>query len=321
MRETARTAMRLATVPRDRALPRLERALDPGTVRPRLEALLGFHGALSIRVLKHTLGKRCVLAYELEDGTRVVAKLYRKDRAEGHAATLAALGHALQAGARTPRLLGCWEDLGIVLQEWVPGEALPEYGALADCAGLVERVARALADFHAAPVVRGPQADLTAHMRRTCRTGMTDLEAAPPPGAEELAALEAAILAREAQMPVTPSLCHGDFGPRQVFVDRDAVYFVDLDGLCQGDPALDVASFRVGLATHLGDAGRALGDRFLAVYLRRRGLADLPTLAHHEAFCELRRAVILFRKREPGWESAFRRTLARGRARLSTTPA
>jgi aminoglycoside phosphotransferase (APT) family kinase protein len=317
VRETARQDDPITRAPRDRALPRLEHALDAESVRPRLEALIGEHGTLSIRVLKHTPGKRCVVGYELEDGTRLVAKLYRKERARRHAATLAALGQALRAGARTPRLLDCWEDLGLVLQEWVPGQALPDYAEFAGRTALVDRLAGALADFHAAPVHCGQPADLAAHVRRTCRPGMTAIAAAPPEGAERLAALERAIVAREAALPATPSLCHGDFGPRQVFVDREAVYFVDLDGLCQGDPSLDVASFRVGLETHLGSAGRELGDRFLEVYLQRRGIEALPTLVHHEAFCDLRRAVILARKREPGWENAFRLTLERGRTRLS----
>jgi aminoglycoside phosphotransferase family enzyme len=128
--------------------------------------------------------------------------------------------------------------------------------------------------------------------------------------------LEGAIYAREARLARALRPCHGDFSPRQVFVQESGVYLVDLDGLSQSDPAFDVASFRVGLEAHLGEAGRALADRFLAAYLEQSGLAELPTLPHQEAFCDLRRALIAWRKRPENWQSELRICLERGRARL-----
>jgi hypothetical protein len=316
MRDAARQSERAGRGLRDRALPKLEVAIDAAGVEPRLRELLGAHGGLTVRVLKHTLGKRCVLGYEWQDGTRVVAKLYRKDRARRHAAALADLQDLLRGDVRAPRLLACWEDLGAVVQEWVPGRPMPDYALLRGEEALVERIGTALGEFHAAPVRHGELTDLRAQVRRTCHPGLEVLAADAPELGDALRQLEREIYDRERRWPYGVGPCHGDFGPRQVFVDGPRTYLVDLDGLCRGDPALDVASFRVGLRTHLGTAGHELGELFLAAYLARRGLRSLPTLAHHEAFCELRRAVILWRKRPAGWEDGARRLIESGRSGL-----
>jgi aminoglycoside phosphotransferase (APT) family kinase protein len=304
--------------PADGALPHLARALDPCTAGVRLEALVGNRGGLTARVLKHTPGKRCVILYEYADGTRVVAKLYRKDRAAQHAATLAALGSALAGDVRTPRLLALWEDLGAVVQEWVPGDAVPDYAHLGAEGDLLERLGAALADLHAAPVAIGAETDLERHMQRTCHPGPQALAAELPEMARAAAILAAELLAADQRLARTLRPCHGDFSPRQVFVHGPRVWLVDLDGFCRAAPALDVANFRVGLEAHLGEAGAVLGDRFLAAYRARSGgPAHLPGLGVYEALGWLRRAVILWRKRPPGWQQDIALVLERGRAKLT----
>jgi aminoglycoside phosphotransferase (APT) family kinase protein len=129
-------------------------------------------------------------------------------------------------------------------------------------------------------------------------------------------ALQTAMLAREASLARTLRPCHGDFSPRQIFVHATRVSFVDVDGLCLGDPSLDVASFRVGLQAHLEDGGAALADRFLAAY-HTAGGGPLPGLDVYEAFSWLRRAEIASRKRPAEWESQLERCLERGSACLS----
>lgn len=303
--------------PSDRALPHLARALDPRVVGPRLETLLGAHGPVAARVLKHAPGKRCVVAYECADGTRAIAKLYRKDRARNHAAVLAALAPALEGNVRTPRLLASWDDLGAVVQEWVPGEAVPDYERLGAEADLVARLGAALAELHAAPVACGAETDLEMHLRRTCHPGPGALAEELPAAAQVAVALAADLVAADRRLARTLRPCHGDFSPRQVFVQGPRVWLVDLDGLCQAPPALDVANFRVGLEAHLGEAGRELAGRFLAAYAARSGgPAEPPGLAVYEAFGWLRRAMILWRKRPPAWQQELGSCLERGRARL-----
>src|SRR5262249_2415200 len=136
----------------------------------------------------------------------------------------------------------------------------------------------------------------------------------PELGAAARTLLEA-VLRRDRAGRGAAVTAHGDFGPAQLFVDGDAGYLVDLDRLCRTHPALDVANFRVGLAAPLVAAGRGRGERFTAAS-RARGGAALAALAVHEAFCDLRRAIVLWRKRPPDWERDCRAALERGRARL-----
>jgi aminoglycoside phosphotransferase (APT) family kinase protein len=119
------------------------------------------------------------------------------------------------------------------------------------------------------------------------------------------------MLQRDAAMARVVRPCHGDFSPRQIFVHADVVTLVDVDGLSLGDPALDVASFRVGLQAHLERDGAALAGRFLAAYAAAGGPA-LARLDVYEAFAWLRRAVIAWRKRPPEWQAVLERCLERG---------
>jgi len=301
---------------RDRALPALERAQDAAAMAPRLRDLLGGEGALEVRLLKHVPGKRCVLAYEFATGSRAIGKLYRRNRCSRQAASLLELAAALRGETSTPRLLACWEDLGLVLQEWVPGVALGEYAALAGRPELAARLGGALADLHASPVRLGPLADVAAHLRRTCHPGLGALGDAFPHLGAVLLRVEREMYAREAALAQSLRPCHGDFSPHQIFMDGERVYLVDVDGLCHSDPAFDVANFRVGLQAHLGGAAAPLAARFLGAYLERRGLEALPGLPHYEALGHLRRAMILWRKRPSNWEEQVHLCVERSRERL-----
>lgn len=46
----------------------------------------------------------------------------------------------------------------------------------------------------------------------------------------------------EAESPVDPALCHGDFGPHNIlWAEGRAVSVIDVDHACLGDPAIDIA--------------------------------------------------------------------------------
>lgn len=303
-----------ATAYRDAALPHLARALDGAAVAERLRGYWGA-AAVTARVLKHVPGKRCVIAYEQSGGARLVAKMYRKDRALRHAAILAQLSAVLRGGTRTPELVGCWADWGLVVETWVAGTAAPPWHELPAQPELVQRLAVALAELHAVPVADAPAADLAAHVRRTCHPGVEALAAEHPDWGGAALQLRDTVLAREAGGARDAATCHGDFGPAQIFVAPGTVSLVDLDGLCRSNPALDVANFRVGLETHAGPAGRAAGDLFLEAYRRAAG-RDATALAVYEAFCDLRRAMMAWRKQPPGWEAECGAALERGLGRL-----
>ena len=63
--------------------------------------------------------------------------------------------------------------------------------------------------------------------------------------------------------PVVP--CHHDFRPAQVLLDGEGVSFVDFDGACMGEPALDLGRFRAklrdtGISAFGPDAPGAVDD-------------------------------------------------------------
>ena len=295
----------------DRNLPGLATALDGAAMPGRLRPLQNAQGELDIQLLKHVPGKRAVLFYRFSDGQRLVGKMYRKDRAQQQRNLLSALQESLQGSTRTPRPLACWQDLGLVIQEYMPGETAPHWSEMQGQEPLMDRIADALADLHDLQLDVGRQADLRDHVRRTCHPGLQALREALPHLGVQLRDVEAAMCAREHATPVDKVVCHGDFGPGQILLTDKQVSIVDLDGLSQGDAALDVGNFMVGLRVHAGLAGRALAQRFYARYLQRRGIAGLTGLPHYLAFAYLRRAMSLLRKRPLGWEEQAQQMLDR----------
>ena len=132
----------------DRKLPGLASALDRSEMEARLRPLLQAQGELTIHLLKHVSGKRAVLFYRFSDGQRLVGKMYRKDRAQQNRTVLWALSQSLTAVTRTPRPMACWEDLGLVIQEHMPGEAAPHWSVMDGQEVSMDRMADSLADLH-----------------------------------------------------------------------------------------------------------------------------------------------------------------------------
>jgi hypothetical protein len=108
-------------------------------------------------VLKHTPGKRCVIEYWLElSGTprqtrRVIGKMYRFDRGEKIFANLRALWNAAHSQTCQERVLGMPQplaylpELGMIIQEVVPGRQLSRFTTGHYLLQAVRRVASNLA--------------------------------------------------------------------------------------------------------------------------------------------------------------------------------
>jgi len=288
----------------DAALPALPRLTDPGQARALLEegirstpayAGLRIRGCTP-RVMRYKPGSRCTILYELEypDGAAepgwprvVVAKTYHGDK-----------GRVAWDGMR-----GLWSSpmasSGVAIAE--PLAFLPELNVLVQ--GPVEEE-RTLKDELGAALAAGDDAmrGLRGHLAATA-TGLAALHACgvrlgelvtwedelaevrevvarlarPVPelaGAAEpmLARLEAAAAAHPAD-PAGPA--HRSFRPAQVLLSGERLGFIDFDGFCQAEPALDVALFRAtvkGIAMAAGEAGVAPPEGLLA---RGTELADL----------------------------------------------
>jgi aminoglycoside phosphotransferase (APT) family kinase protein len=77
------------------------------------------------------------------------------------------------------------------------------------------------------------------------REEVDKLEAVLPSFAQATAPLLAGLEAFAADYPVDPTLpAHRSFRPQQVLIHQENVGFIDFDGFCLAEPALDIALFR-----------------------------------------------------------------------------
>ena len=91
------------------------------------------------------------------------------------------------------------------------------------------------------------------------------------PGERLASILAAAALAAEATPEQALSFAHGSLAPSQLMFDGSHIGVLDLDRLCQAEPAFDIGRFlaplRVTLAKYgFGDEADALAARFVEAY-------------------------------------------------------
>lgn len=311
----------------DPKLPGLVRALDEETMRALFATTLGRElnpgeksfPLLRCRVLKHAPGKRCVIAYEFDGGTRrFIGKIYRKNRGENIFLNWRELWQrACENEARTGEPLGMAEplayfpELGMVLQRAVSGRRLAEISVYADRRLAMRSIARNLATLHSLPAAVGEKKTFTDHLKKYCHPGPQVLLDACP----ELAPLVEVILhglaVDEGLSPACP--VHGDLNLTQIFIAAERAWFVDFDGLCLADPALDIGNFLMTLQVHYGPDYESLAEFFLEEYKARRSLRMLTGLRTYQAFACLRRAMICTRAPAvPAWRQQVRQLLEAG---------
>ncbi|WP_035985006.1 phosphotransferase family protein [Leptolyngbya sp. KIOST-1] len=266
----------------DPALAFLAPALTPAWVGSRLGEVLGRSLSLrAIRPLRHKLGRRCLIAYDIELAGEVVT-VVGKVRSRGldhHSYELQRkLWHhgfedASADGVSVPEPLGVMPELHLWLQRWVPGRVATEL--LPQDVGLAERIAGAIAKLHRANIP-ARKCHTPADEIRILQERLPRVAQIHPQWQERIEhVLQAsAALAKTLPQAATTGI-HRDFYPDQVLVSGDRLYLLDLDLYCQGDPALDIGNF----VAHLSEQS-----------LRRFGHPDAFTqqeTALVEAFCKL----------------------------------
>ena len=297
--------------PGDPGLPELPALTDPELVRPYLEGLLRAGSprlaGLTLtgcrpEVLRYKAGNRCTIRYPLEHGPGgdgqdwpgvVVAKTYAKDSGEGTWRGMRALwASGLSSGdpVALAEPLAYDPERRVLVQGLVPGDRTLKQlarSALADgtpaaletLAATLDRTAAGLAAMHRAPVTEGGPVGWAEELGKL-RGALPGLALAGPDVAEAASALvEAVARAAEATPPDPQGPAHRAFRPAQVLLSGDRIGFIDFDGFCRAEPAMDVGVFRaallnIGMYTPLGEGGisgrlgqvGALGHRFLEAY-------------------------------------------------------
>jgi len=290
----------------DPGLPALPRLTDPDQARALLEESIRSspaYAGLRIRsctprVMRYKPGSRCTILYELDydQGAAdpswpevVVAKTYHGDKGRVAWAGMRALWESPMAtsGVAIAEPLAFLPELNVLVQGPIPEEqtlreALQEAlrggdpAAARDLHDHLATTAAGLAALHTCGVRLGELLtweDELAEVRE-----VVDRLAASVP---ELAAAAAPLLARleavAAEHPADPAgPAHRSFRLPQVLLSGGRLGFIDFDGFCQAEPALDVALFRatvksVGMTA--GGEGEAAGPE--ARLARGKELADL----------------------------------------------
>lgn len=269
----------LRSAPPDTSLPLVRQLTDAERARVLLEVAIWAGTAERTdvrieacrpRVMRHDRGSRCTVRYEIDDaptpaGPRlprvVVAKTYRDQTGRNAYDGMRALWSSELS--RSPLLalaepLAYLPELRLLVQGPVPGDQTLEdpirawvRGGMPARTGALgthlARTAQGLAALHGCGVAHGEPATLEGEVAET-RALVDDLARVVPglAGAAEPLLIRVAELAAEhAAGPPVPS--HGTFRPPQVLLHRGRVGFIDFDGFCQAEPALDVARFRAGI--------------------------------------------------------------------------
>lgn len=263
-------ALRALTVPEE-ARELLERGLRQGS--PRYSDLR--IASCAPEVMRYKPGSRCTVRYRLEylgdggvDGpAMVVGKTWDGLTGANVYEGMRALWRSEFARSPTVRIaepLAFFPEENVLIQSAVPEsltfddmlERLPPpsdpgyAAATAEARVSVVKIAHGLAQLHGCGAGFGElvswQDEVAGIGDRAARLG-----AAIPALRGSLGPLLAALAARNAAHrpdPHRPS--HRSFRPAQVLLHGDDIAFIDFDGLCQAEPALDVALFLTMMREH-----------------------------------------------------------------------
>jgi aminoglycoside phosphotransferase (APT) family kinase protein len=262
-----------------------------------------------VRIVRHKRGRRCLVEYDIAcDGEamgRILGKMRAKrtDRATFELVTeLRRRGFHEQSDDRiaVPEPVGTVPEFHMWLQRKIDGVSAFEELAKTDGAALAPRLADAIHKLH--------RADVPTARRHTAAEELAVLESlfdelapAQPQWSRRLSRLLNACRRLLGELPDPPLVgIHRDFYPDQVLVAGDALYLLDLDLYCAGDPALDAGNF-LGHMTEFclrsfgderawADREGALEDRFVELtgaHCRRAVQAyHAVTLARHIALSQ-----------------------------------
>ncbi|AFZ34479.1 aminoglycoside phosphotransferase [Stanieria cyanosphaera PCC 7437] len=286
----------------DPKMPFLAEALNPIKVQKYLtKALFNQFKNIqlhAIRVIRHKLGRRCAIAYELTVDTQSLV-IIGKARAKGldhHSYELqrslwqAGFSEDSSDGISVPEPLGIIPEWQMWLQKKVPGTIATDLLPGTEGVAIASKIAEAAHKLHQ-----------TGIFTRRCHT-MSDelniLHERLPQVAQQYPQWEKRleqILSKCDRLGAnTPELSqcgiHRDFYGDQVIVNGEHLYLIDLDLYCQGNPALDIGNFIAHITEYslrilgnpnaLADREAAMAERFIQFHGEaiRLGIQSYTTL-------------------------------------------
>jgi hypothetical protein len=284
----------------DEALPSLPRLVEPQAAAELLEPILrraGYEATIATcepQVVRYKPGSRCTVVVRLTyDGpdrdaapNPVVLKTHQGDKGEAAWKAMRALWarpESWRGHVRLAEPLGFLAEDRVLVQGPVPEErTLKELAReavttrqparLDELRTELTRTARALAAMHGSGATYGRTATFGDELAEVAEvvdrlsSSAPQLEAAAEPLLEWFAETDRDVTAD----PVVSA--HHDFRPAQVLLHRSDIGFIDFDGACMAEPALDLGRFRakfrdIGISTLTPDdlADRARVDETLGL--------------------------------------------------------
>ena len=322
----------MTAIVEDPALLGLAAALDPDRMTPLIVRAAGLSAGeaagltCSAEVIKHDVGKRCTIRYQLRprsggsdpSAPPVIGKLYRSKRraARVHGAIEALHGQTV-AGAgplRLPAALALIPDLRLVLQEFAPGEDLRHALAAGAADVPIALAARWIAALHATPAPPGLKATSLAHELDKLGRWHTRVAATLEPQEERRFSRAWDSLSRMASELSDPTrtLIHKDLYYAHVLWDGENVWVLDYDQLSTGDPAFDVGHFTAHLenlayrTAGRADAYEEPARLFVETYERQASIPVAARLPFYRAYTFIKLAATEVSRNRPAWQERTR---------------
>ncbi|MEY2477759.1 MAG: hypothetical protein QOG87_3074 [Actinomycetota bacterium] len=277
----------------DAELPALAALTDPQLAARLLGERLGIRiASCAPEVMRYKPGSRCTVRYQLgyspgDSGpASVIAKTYRGDKGANAFHGMAALDRAgippdtvalAPALAYDPdtRVLvqGAVDEEQTlkVLAQAAGGTGDPDmFARLADDAA---KAAAGLAAVHGSGVLHGDLVTWEDQWREVAELTERLDQPLPGTGAAVMPFLDRLVTVAADHPADRPGPAHRSFRPAQVLLARGRIAFIDFDGLCTAEPAMDVALFRAALRDAVMRAVRP-SDRRVPVLGRRLAAVD-----------------------------------------------
>lgn len=243
----------------DATMPFLEQALDPKTAQEKLRTLESIPSPAmlqSTRLLRHKVGRRCLIEYTFSNPEPGAPPwvILGKARSRGVDRTSIQCQQALWAEGfdeestdriSVPAPLGTLPEWGMWFQRKIPGRTIFESLESPQGIPIARQAGTALAKLHNTQLTC-QRHHTVADELRILHERLPKLLATYPHWERRLARLleQCDRVGFNIPPPIKPVGIHRDFYPDQVLIRPDGrLYLLDFDLYCMGDPALDIGNF------------------------------------------------------------------------------
>ena len=303
------------SVRKDVSMPFLAQAIDPGIVLDYLKRISFFYkmkdclfNLLAIRVVRHKLGRRCLLEYDIEiekaKSKQKVITIIGKARAKGIdrktydiSCKLWETGFHFKSNdsISVPQPIGFVPELNMWFQKKVPGIVATKLLSTNNCIKLIKRISEAAFKIQKTNISTSKQHTITDELF-ILQTKLNQVIKEQPKLENRVKRVLEACHNLGYSIPSSESTgIHRDFYPDQILVDGNHLHIVDFDLYCKGDPGLDIGNFIGHMIEHairfygnpncLSKQATAMEESFLTLYGKREMFSikayTILTLARH----------------------------------------